>query len=178
MQAMGGLLQITPFPLWRLEAAICPGPHPPQEQPAMAAPSPVPKPSPKEGPSASEQQPAAAQPHAEVVPDGSAEVQQDLTAGSEQSTADLDLKMQPGDGGANGQQAAAATGGDNTEVRQRQDTEDTAEQGTEPAASGLGLTAEDGTAPEMNGAADEAEALPPGQSNPEVCELFVRNPWN
>ena len=92
--------------------------------------------------------------------------------------ADLGLEVQPGDSGANGQQAAAAVGGDDMDVQAQQDAEDTAEQGAEPAASGLGLTAEDGTAPEMNGAADEVEALPPGQSNPEVCELSVMNVWN
>ena len=65
-------------------------------------------------------------------------------------------------------------------MQARQGAEDiaTAEQGAEPAASSLGLTAEDGTAPEMNGAANEVEALPPGQSNPEVRKLFVMKPWN
>lgn len=31
MQTLGGLLQVAPFPFWRFEAAICPGPHPPLE---------------------------------------------------------------------------------------------------------------------------------------------------
>jgi len=33
LQTLGGLLQIPPFPLRRLEAALCPGPHPPPKQP-------------------------------------------------------------------------------------------------------------------------------------------------
>ena len=33
MQTMGGMLQIPPFPLQRLEAALFPGPHPPPKQP-------------------------------------------------------------------------------------------------------------------------------------------------
>ena len=33
LQTLGAQLQIPSFPLWRLEAAICPGPHPPRKQP-------------------------------------------------------------------------------------------------------------------------------------------------
>ena len=32
MQILGAQLQIAPFPLWRLEAALCPGPHATAEQ--------------------------------------------------------------------------------------------------------------------------------------------------
>lgn len=40
MQTLGGLLQIAPFPLWRLEAAVCPGPHPSPADVHTKAPSP------------------------------------------------------------------------------------------------------------------------------------------
>ena len=40
MQVLGAVLGVVPFPLWRLEAALAPGPHPPPPLPAMPPPLP------------------------------------------------------------------------------------------------------------------------------------------
>ena len=42
VQTLGAQLQIAPFPLWRLETALCPGPHPPANQPEPPPKDPAP----------------------------------------------------------------------------------------------------------------------------------------